>query len=129
MWDIENKHMHNDVQNGLMAEKDGKMVLGCSFGTLCTDSGNHMMQFTGLKDKNGAEIYEGDILNVKFGDGVNSSRHEHKNVVVYWNADLRYCVKGGNILSYSFPTSLMGYHKPEYEVIGNIHENPDLLTK
>ena len=39
-WDIENKYMHYDVQNGLQVEKDGRIVLGCSFGTLCCDSGN-----------------------------------------------------------------------------------------
>lgn len=72
-----------------------------------------IMQFTGLKDKHGKDIYEGDIFN--FGD---------KNIkyVVQW---LDCGLKGKQIGSSSFVG--FEYWHDVLEVVGNIHENPDLL--
>ena len=70
-------------------------------------------QFTGLTDKNGKEIFEGDIYNM--GD---------KNIlyVVVW----RDCGLIGKQLG---STSYAGveYWKEKIEIIGNIHDNPELL--
>lgn len=75
-------------------------------------------QFTGLLDKNGKEIYEGDVLE----DG-----KKQKGVVFWHNASFRI---EWQMRSYdgSRPTEAMvddcfGYGP----VIGNIHENPDLI--
>jgi formylmethanofuran dehydrogenase subunit C len=64
-----------------------------------------VMQFTGVKDKNGKEIYEGDILNF---DGL----VEFKN--------------GSFIVNGWEPLGEMATEKQE--IIGNIYENPELLT-
>ena len=85
-----------------------------------------LMQYTGLKDKNGFEIYEGDILLVvEDGDVENSIKHE-----VQFNP-----VCGGYIID--TPNNCDGDMTTipwaeescyfEYEVIGNIYENPELL--
>lgn len=61
-----------------------------------------LMQFTGLTDKNGKEIYEGDILGTDIG-----------NVVVRWERQ--------GWLPWIAPKGT------QFEVIGNIYENPELL--
>lgn len=75
-----------------------------------------IMQYTGLKDKNGTEIYESDIAKTK-GHILKEDEEEFNCVVEFrdfsWQlvGDGRYCIT-----------------KP-CEVIGNIYENPELLEK
>jgi len=75
-----------------------------------------LMQYTGLKDKNGKEIYEGDILKnwqnkvapVKFFVGIVSSEFHAMNP---------------NVGDRGEPFYLLA----PFEVVGNIYENPELL--
>ena len=69
-----------------------------------------LMQYTGLKDKNGKEIYEGDY--------VNCNRYENEENYLVEIKDIRY-----------LPKELFGSNLNYLEVIGNIYENPELLTK
>jgi len=62
-------------------------------------------QYTGLKDKNGVEIYEGDVIQTKF---------------------LICAIKFRNGCFYPFNSGLTPFSMLA-EVIGNIHENPELL--
>ena len=99
--------------------------IGESFGqlgeslykSLCLE-GAEFQQFTGLRDKNGNEIYSGDIL--KDGEG--------KNMVVGWSEKFASFVlnRKGWVFSHWFGESC----NPEYcEVVGNIHENLELLPE
>ena len=69
-------------------------------------------QFTGLRDKNGNEIYEGDVVRFPLLD----NRGGHPVVVEWKDA-------GWNWLNIHYTGGL------EVEVIGNIHENPELLNQ
>ena len=69
-------------------------------------------QYTGLKDKNGKEIYEGDLVSVR-----NKNRKNEYDIGV---------VEFGKA-AFRCPFLLGKYHSGQVEVIGNIHENADLL--
>ena len=93
-----------------------------------------LMQYTGLKDKNGKEIYEGDIVRMttsakgidkiwveifpvvwgEYNDG------EYVNNVQCWMVDTTPLSESGSSETY-------GHGKIEVEGIGNIYENPELL--
>lgn len=70
-------------------------------------------QFTGLFDKNGKEIYEGDILN-----------NGQCNYFVCWNSERGAWWLKNKDLIYTTP---LGFLSIELFVVGNIHDNPELL--
>ena len=80
-----------------------------------------LMQYTGLKDKNGKEIYEGDILQFDYYyDYGQCGEHKTFTRQVDWNDT--FC---GFSPIYGTGTYIMP--RERYEVIGNIHENKELL--
>ena len=77
-----------------------------------------LMQSTGLKDKNGKEIFEGDIVDYK-----------GRKAVVKWHGSYasfiyRFVDELNERVSEWHPLFLAYYH---FEIVGNIYENPELL--
>jgi uncharacterized phage protein (TIGR01671 family) len=94
--------------------------------------GNHkIMQYTGLKDSAGAEIYEGDILkSFHFKEGKKTHYLHHK--VVYTEKYITFAAISLGNSDESLTTNgncILWVYKPEKaEIIGNIYKNKDLLT-
>lgn len=83
-------------------------------------------QFTGLTDKNGKEIYEGDVvLFTWFSYGEYELETEYQGSIDFLNGSFLFCCEHGN-----YPLSELEFDsESDIEVIGNIHDNPELLTK
>ena len=80
----------------------------------CAENGDGyiLMQYTGLKDKNGVKIFEGDIVKAGRGDSVLTAAIDYDNNVAAYVFRGTYCF----VSEYA-----------DFEVIGNIYENPELL--
>ena len=76
-----------------------------------------LMQYTGLYDKKGKEIYEGDIVKLRANHGIGIIKYSDE-----W---------GAFVVEYIKPRPLvvlgMNYYKEDIEILGNIYENPELL--
>lgn len=101
-WDKALKEILPNVQNHINDKE-------WAFGSMLKNDRWVLMQFTGLHDKNGREIYEGDIL-------------ESDSFV-----DTFSWTDGGYTFDRDTKDEVMTVHYP-YEVIGNIYSNPELLT-
>ncbi len=124
-WDKENKRMvylgFNFYQRGPMkdelefdSEKDYNRDWENDKEGILSEP--ELMQYTGLKDKNGKEIYEGDI--VKFETTL--------GIVEWTNGDCaEFFIRGKRWVFYEMSGKLFCWD--ELEVIGNIYENEELL--
>ena len=95
---------YSDINEDFRLERDGESCL-------------KLLQYTGLKDKNGVEIYEGSIIRFVLGD---YNIREYVEEVVYSDGAF-WC---GNWLLFDAKMN-----DDNLEVLGNIYENPELLKE
>ena len=81
-------------------------------------------QYTGLKDKNGRKIFEGDIVR-RF----NRNGQEIMSYVVEWYSDCCMFVLDCIDFDMEFDTDFTVFYGDEFEIVGNIHDNPELVRK
>jgi len=133
-WDTEKRKMyHQTSSEWYLDDEYDSLTFPFETGVWGHNDTYILMQYTGLKDKNGKEIYEGDIVKWLYGD------QEQTDMVSYAN---------GHFLVHSGPLD-EDKHKNTHEdlwkvlrrygvgrigentveVIGNIYENPELLRK
>ena len=116
VWNTEtNKMITNVKEMGVFALQSIYSI--DEFLVIPTNEKYPLMQYTGLKDKNGVEIYEGDIIKYDF--------NELNYRIEFLNAEFiarRFYENIENL----YPTEF-DYGK-ECEVIGNIYENKELLN-
>lgn len=115
-WDTENKQMLDVQELDWQDSYDGQpMIRTTMYNDYFDTEDVILMQYTGLKDKNGKEIYEGDIVKSYYYIDTPDGEQEryNKKVIKYNDVLCEY-----NIDAFE-----------NIEVIGNIYENPELVEE
>ncbi len=133
VWEPLNKNMH--FLNFALYENKGHVnnwVLPLNH-QCCSDKNYtimnlnnvEIMQYTGLKDVNGKEVYEGDIILSPWWDDEPQEVVFHK--YGFKVLDIRQKIVHGRELYEGIDDLLDGCFGKDFEILGNIYENPELL--
>ena len=91
-------------------------------------------QFTGLTDKNGVKIFEGDILKLHYffenaGENLGIYEDENEIIVSIHFQELGLWYHGDSENNSGYLTWINGLHEESFKIIGNIHDNPKLIER
>lgn len=91
--------------------------------SLCSDW--TFMQFTGLRDRSGTEIYEGDVVRFHWNGECDTGRIEYDGGSFFCTVNAKRVFASPGGVAYM----LFDLNPDEMEVIGNIYENPELVKQ
>ena len=129
VWDTYNKEMLDVQELDYAVSYNGQpMIRTTMYNDYFDTEEMILMQYTGLHDKNGKEIYEGDIVLYKdwemaYEGGGNDS-FINKGIVEYCEDNCCYNVTERQTVDI---TDVLYKDNEDLEVIGNIYDNPELL--
>lgn len=96
-------------------------VCGYAYDFYLEDEDAILMQSTGLRDKNGKEIFEGDILAIETDEGI-------LNVNIFWDSKhALFMFESKKCNEKDLLAELVEDNAYPFEIVGNIYENPELL--
>lgn len=110
VWDYDEKKMYYQDDLIISFDKIGEDVYVYKNETVEPLYNYELMQYIGLKDRNGQEIYKGDVLEYTFNEETN------RDMIVY----------SGNMFTYKHACRWSLFQD---EIIGNVYENPELLEE
>ena len=111
-----------NTKKDLLIENAGLIVQNSKYNSAIVIDKETLGQYTGLKDKNGKEIFEGDIVSFN----LKSDSEGRPNITGY----IEYQTTFSGYRSMSFKGSFaLDYNIKDIEVIGNIYDNPELLEE
>jgi uncharacterized phage protein (TIGR01671 family) len=127
-WDKENERMFHEITIGTDSGWRVKVCGGIN--------GYEFTQYTGLKDKNGKEVYEGDIVEYTRVNYTDCSHQEIESIEEVIRGEMYYAeglwpgIRLINRTGKLFLPGMVSSDIPniELEIIGNIYENPELLN-
>lgn len=82
------------------------------------------MQYTGTDDKDGKEIFEGDVIEVKTYEDWRGTRLNERGKIVFAFGESRFVYQ---LHGYNYGITKKTVEEKEIKIIGNIYENPELL--
>jgi uncharacterized phage protein (TIGR01671 family) len=123
-WDTENKEMLEVQELDYEDSYNGQPMIRTTMYSDYFDTEDMiLMQYVGLKDKNGKEIYEGDIVKFRFKD----DREEFPDLIGY--IEYQTTFTAFRIMSNQGSFKIDITEIKFIEVIGNIYKNPELLEE
>ena len=133
--DKDNNWVHGDLIHGVNAKKGNLYILplerNLAYAPNCDTldgvkiENKTIGQFTGLRDKNGVKIYEGDILKIKETQFQIGGLHQ---VAFYEDRYITYSILYNDIDQANKHPLAYQIEYADAHVIGNIYDNPELLN-